>query len=265
MRGFLIQLFEILRRGGLGLRSALAHATRRALVGLIAVVTAASVFALPVWAQRSFTNEQIANGFYRTVFGLEYQNSGRGARVVKKFVGPVQVYIDQRARQDRRRTVSRFIRQVASSVRGLDIRVVDSPLQANFTVYVVDRANYAQVIQDDVYNSSRAQVRGRCMVRVLTGRGGISKSQAVIVSDEGDFLFNRCMVEEILQGLGPLNDDASLSASVFNDTSRHTRFMLHDRYILNLLYHPAVRPGMRMNDIAPLLPRLIADIRRYVR
>ncbi|MBV6657544.1 MAG: DUF2927 domain-containing protein [Devosiaceae bacterium] len=219
----------------------------------------------PTYAQNRFTDADLANGFYRTVFGLEYANNGRGAQVVKKFVGPVRVYIDQRARIDRRAVTRSFVRSVNRSVRGLDIRVVDSPLQANFTVYIVDRANYAQVIQDDVYNSSRATVRGRCMVRVLTGRGGISKAQAVIVSDEGDFLFNRCMVEEILQGLGPLNDDPSLTYSVFNDASRHTRFMLHDRYVLNLLYHPQVQPGMQIADVQRVLPRVIADVRGYVR
>ena len=90
---------------------------------------------MPALAQSSFSNQEIANGFYRTVFGLEYQNSGRGARVVKKFVGPVNVYIDQRARIDRRRRVGPLCPDKPRSVRGLDIRVVDSPLQANFTVY----------------------------------------------------------------------------------------------------------------------------------
>ncbi|MEM1288629.1 MAG: DUF2927 domain-containing protein [Pseudomonadota bacterium] len=216
-------------------------------------------------AKASFTDAQIANGFYRTVFGLEYEAQGIGARQVKKFTRPVRVYIDHRARIDRRATVRRFVAAVDRHVKGLDIRVVRSPLEANFTVFVVDRAAYAQVIQDDVYNSSRASVRGRCMVRVLTGRRGITQAQAVIVSDEGEFLFHRCMVEEILQGLGPLNDDPTLSQSVFNDASRHTRFMLHDKYILNLLYHPSMQPGMQVRDVRPILGQLISEVRRHVR
>jgi hypothetical protein len=216
-------------------------------------------------AQSQFSDAALRNGFFRTVFGLEYAEGTQGASVVKKFVGPVRVYLDHRSRMDRRQTVERFVRRVNRGVRGLDIRVVDSPLQANFTVYIVDRVNYAQVIQDDVYNSSRATVRGRCMVRVLTGTQGITRAQAVIVSDEGDFLFNRCMVEEILQGLGPLNDDPTLSASVFNDTSLHTRFMLHDRYILNMLYHPQLLPGMDRQHADALMPRILADVRSYVR
>lgn len=232
----------------------------------LALILLAACFASPttVVAQSGFSDAALRNGFFRTVFGLEYGESSQGASVVKKFSGPVRVYLDHRSRIDRRRTIQRFVRSVDRAVRGLDIRIVDSPLQANFTVYVVDRASYAQVIQDDVYNSSRATVRGRCMVRVLTGHQGITRAQAVIVSDEGDFLFNRCMVEEILQGLGPLNDDPTLSASVFNDTSLHTRFMLHDRYILNMLYHPQLLAGMNRQDADQLMPRILADVRSYV-
>lgn len=238
----------------------------KALAILIGLLVASPVItANTVSAQSHFSDAALRNGFFRTVFGLEYAEGTQGASVVKKFVGPVRVYLDHRSRVDRRGEVVRFVRAVNRGVRGLDIRVVDSPLEANFTVYIVDRVNYAQVIQDDVYNSSRATVRGRCMVRVLTGNEGITRAQAVIVSDEGDFLFSRCMVEEILQGLGPLNDDPTLSASVFNDTSLHTRFMLHDRYILNMLYHPQLLPGMDRQNADALMPRILADVRAHVR
>lgn len=237
--------------------------TLAVLAGLLAVVSCALVSVS--FAQSRFSDAALRDGFFRTVFGLEYAAGTQGASVVKKFTGPVRVYLDHRSRIDRRPTIERFVRSVNRGVRGLDIRIVDSPLQANFTVYIVDRVSYAQVIQDDVYNSSRATVRGRCMVRVLTGQEGITRAQAVIVSDEGDFLFNRCMVEEILQGLGPLNDDPTLSDSVFNDTSLHTRFMLHDRYVLNMLYHPQLMPGMDRQDADALMARILADVRGYVR
>ncbi len=242
----------------------LADAVLARAIGIVAIALLVWI-ASPAVAQSRFSDAALADGFYRTVFGLEYEVGSRGASVVKKFVGPVRLYIDHRSRIDRRRSVQRFVTSVNRAVRGLDLRVVDSPLEANFTVYVVDRAQYAQVIQDDVYNSSRAEVRGRCMVRVLTGQGGISQAQAVIVSDEGDFLFNRCLVEEVLQGLGPLNDDPTLAASVFNDQSQHTRFMLHDRYVLNMLYHPRIQPGMRRDDVERVLRMVLGDVRGWVR
>jgi hypothetical protein len=98
-------------------------------------------------------------------------------------------------------------------------------------------------------------------VRVVSGRGGIKRSDAVIVADEGEFLFRRCLVEEVLQGLGPANDDATLSHSVFNDRSVHSTFTSFDRFILNMLYDPRVRPGMRKAEANSVLPAVLADIR----
>ena len=77
---------------------------------------------------------------------------------------------------------------------------------------------------------------------------GIKRSAAVIVSDEGEFLFKRCLVEELLQGLGPMNDDEDLIHSVFNDSSRHSRFTVFDQIILNMLYDPRIKPGMSMKQ-----------------
>ena len=91
------------------------------------------------------------------------------------------------------------------------------------------------------------------MVRSIFTRAGISRSDAVIVSDEGESLFRRCMTEEILQGLGPLNDDRSLSLSMFNDTSHFTNFRRFDRYILNMLYDPRVQNGASKKATQPVL------------
>ena len=103
------------------------------------------------------------------------------------------------------------------------------------------------------------------MVRVVSSPRGIRSSAAVIVSDEGRFLFERCMTEEILQGLGPLNDDQSLSHSVFNDSSRLARFTRHDRAIVKMLYHSDIRPGMTRAEVNAVLPGVIGDIRGGVR
>ena len=119
-----------------------------------------------------------------------------------------------------------------------------------------DRADYSAVVAKEIYNRpSSSFTPGKCLVRVVSTGAGISRSDAVIVADEGDFLFHRCMVEEILQGLGPINDDRSLSESVFNDTSRHSTFTDFDRRILTMLYHPLVEPGMTKLEVARILPR----------
>ena len=65
----------------------------------------------------------------------------------------------------------------------------------------------------------------------------------------------------MLQGLGPVNDDATLPESVFNDASRHASFTPFDRHILNMLYHPSIRAGMTRMEVRRLLPAIAAEVR----
>ncbi len=216
-------------------------------------------------ASDSFSTEEILRGFEKTVFGLEYRSWSWRPYLVKKFTQPVRFYVHNLSRRDRKAVVHRFVREIDRRIGGLKTSITNDPAAANFEVYVVDRSQYVSVVQRDIYKNDRAKVPGRCLVRVVSGRDGIKRSSAVIVSDEGEFLFKRCLVEEILQGLGPMNDDKALTHSVFNDASRHSRFTVFDQIILNMLYDPRIRPGMSMKQTKPILPLVARDARRRVR
>ena len=233
---------------------------------LIAIFCAVLLLPSPAatYAAR-YSDQQLIQAFNATVFGAEYSSWGWHTRVVKKYVKPVRVYIDNRSRLDRSRTVANFVLSLSRYIRGIRITIVDSPSKANFTIYVVDRKAYKNVVRHEVYRQRSMNVPGRCLVRVVSAPSGIRRSDAVIVSDEGEFLFKRCLVEEILQGLGPVNDNSSLKYSVFNDTSKHTTFTKHDRYILNMLYDNRIRPGMNQNEVSKVLPAVLRDARRRIR
>lgn len=209
----------------------------------------------------AYTDEELIDGFNRTVFGSEYGGFGWQSWLVKKFDGPVRVYIDDRAGGGRRGDVRDFLRSLPRRIDGLTLSVVESAEEANYRIFIVDRIAYRSVVTGEVYGRpSSSFAPGRCLVRVVSNRSGIERSDAVIVADEGDFLFNRCMVEEILQGLGPVNDDASLADSVFNDSSTHATFTRFDRAILNMLYHPSIRPGMTRAEARRVLPEVAAEV-----
>ncbi|MEM9634908.1 MAG: DUF2927 domain-containing protein [Pseudomonadota bacterium] len=216
-------------------------------------------------ASQTFSTEELLQGFERTVFGLEYRSWSWRPYMVKKFTKPVIFYVHNLSARNRKSIVHRFVREIDRRVGGLKATVTNDPAAANFEVYVVDRAQYVPVVKKDIYKNDRAKVPGRCLVRVVSGRKGIKRSSAVIVSDEGEFLFKRCLVEEILQGLGPMNDDERLTHSVFNDSSRHSRFTVFDQIILNMLYDPRIKPGMSKKQIEPILPLVVRDARRRVR
>ncbi len=211
---------------------------------------------------RAFSDAELIDGFERTVFGSEYPSWGWQAFMVKKFAGQVRFHIDDRSAARRGGEAAAFVRSLPRLIRGLDGIIVGDPRDANFRIFVVDRADYRAVVANEIYDRpSSAFAPGKCLVRVVSGRSGIARSDAVIVADEGEFLFRRCMAEEILQGLGPVNDDVTLAGSVFNDTSRHAAFTPFDRRILNMLYHPAIRPGMTKVEARRVLPQVAAEVR----
>jgi len=207
-------------------------------------------------------DRQIIDGFNKTVFGAEYSPFGIQSQYIRKFRNTVRFYIHNNSKLNRNRSVRSFILGLNRQIKGLKTEIVNSKSRANFNVYIVDRKDYVKTLQKSIYRREGAQAPGKCFVRSIFTTRGIVRSDAVIVSDEGENLFKRCLVEEILQGLGPLNEHTSLRESMFNDRSRFTSFTRFDRYILNMLYDSRIKVGMPMAKVQKLLPGVLRDIRR---
>jgi len=225
---------------------------------LLAVVALLSTLA----TARAASDAEVIRGFNLTVFGAEYSPLGLQSNYVRKFNGPVRFYIQNLATRDRTADVRSFILSLNRLIAGLKVELAPSPARANFIVYLVDRKDYVATVRDKIYRRQTASTPGKCLVRSVFSRSGISRSDAVIVTDEGESLFKRCRAEEILQGLGPLNEHPSLSESMFNDRTRHTSFTRFDRLILNMLYDKRIRNGATPESVQPLLPAVLRDAKR---
>ena len=82
----------------------------------------------------------------------------------------------------------------------------------------------------------------------------IVSANVILVADAGDFIFYDCAYEELLQALGPINDDSTVRWSMFNDKVHMGFFGVYDQYILNILYHPNIKPGMTRAEVQAALP-----------
>lgn len=231
----------------------------RRLLTFPAILLLWTLSALPAMAANDF---QIIDGFNKTVFGAEYAPFGLQSKYIRKFRGTVRFYIHDKSELKRTRRVKSFILSLNQQIKGLSTKIVSSKTQANFNVYIVDRKDYARTVQKSIYRRDGVKALGKCFVRSVFTPRGILRSDAIIVSDEGENLFQRCMAEEILQGLGPLNEHTSLRDSMFNDNSHHVSFTRFDRYILNMLYDPRIKAGMTIDKVQPLLPRVLSDARK---
>jgi hypothetical protein len=229
---------------------------------------------LPAIAQRqrtekkSFTDNEIVEGFMKTAFGAEYHLAGRVDRI-RKYEVPVRVFADGN-RTDRKTQLARIIADIATKVQHLDIAMAENSDGANVLVKLVrDRDLYRTI--STFYGGERArEIRSSLDPQCLSGfrkneKFEIEHSDVILTVDNGDFVFLDCAYEELLQSLGPINDTSSVPWTMFNDNVSMGFFDVYDQYILNVLYDPRIKAGMTVAEVKAVLPDVLTDVRAWVR
>jgi Protein of unknown function (DUF2927) len=218
--------------------------------------------------RQSFTDAEIVDGFFKVTFGAEFHVAGRVDRI-RKYDGPVRVYVDNRARNGRSAQVAAVVGDISRRVRNLNIAMTGKRGEANTIVTLVRDRNLARTIRS-LYGAEQARtiqrtLQPQCLSSFRKDDNyRIVHSNVILVADVGDFIFFDCVYEELLQALGPINDDASVPWSMFNDNVEMGFFDLYDQYILNILYHPRIRPGMTRDQVRVLLPEILPQVRAWV-
>jgi hypothetical protein len=215
-----------------------------------------------------FTNDEIVDGFFKIAFGAELRLDG-GADRIRKFDGPVRVYVDNRTKTDRRDVIAAAVADIREHVDNLDLALTDDRRAANLVVTIVRNRDLKRTIRS-FYGPERAkQIDQRLTPECLSGfsedpQHRIRRSEVILTVDGGDFRFADCAYEELLQALGPINDDRSVPWTMFNDDVQMGFFDIYDQYLLNILYDSRVRPGMTRAEVKALLPDVMPDVRQRV-
>lgn len=218
--------------------------------------------------QKTFTDTQIMDGFFKTAFGAELAVAGRVDRI-RKYDKPVRVSVESRAKPDRRKQVADAVADIAARVDHLDIAMTDDRAAANVAVTLVRNRDLAATIRA-FYGRDRARRIERSLEpQCLSGFSKdeeyrIVQSDVILVADAGEFIFYDCVYEELLQALGPINDDASVPWTMFNDDVQKGFFDVYDQYLLNILYDPRIRPGMTREEVRALMPQVLPSVRAFV-
>ncbi|WP_458757795.1 DUF2927 domain-containing protein [Afipia sp. TerB] len=218
--------------------------------------------------KKIFTDAEIVDGFMKTAFGAEYHLAGRIDRI-RKYDGPIKVFIAGSSRADRRTQIKGVIADIARRVRHIDISTTTARNDANVVITLVrDRDLYKTI--HTLYGERRAkEIRRSLDPQCLSGfrknaAYEIEHSDVILTVDNGDFIFLDCAYEEVLQSLGPINDTGSVPWTMFNDDVSMGFFDVYDQYILNILYDPRIRPGMTVQEVQALLPAILPDVRDWV-
>jgi hypothetical protein len=216
----------------------------------------------------SFTDAEIIDGFFKVTFGAEFHIAGKVDRI-RKYDGPIRVFIDNRATPDRSKQAAAAVEDIRSRIRNIDLATTSKRGEANIIVSLVLDRDLAGTIRS-LYGTDRARrIQSSLEPQCLSGfrkdeSFRILHSDVILVADAGDFVFYDCIYEELLQALGPINDDTTLTWSMFNDDVHMGFFDLYDQYILNALYDPRIRPGMTRSEVQAVLPDILPSVRAWV-
>lgn len=218
--------------------------------------------------RKTFTDGEIVDGFMKIAFGAEYHLAGRVDRI-RKYQGPVRIFVEGIARTDRHMQLSRIIGDIARRVHHLDIAVTDKRDDANaFIILVRDRDLHKTIAA--FYGAEKAkEIRDSLDPQCLSGfrkndSFEIQRSDVILTVDNGDFIFLDCAYEELLQSLGPINDTDSVPWTMFNDQVSMGFFDIYDQYLMNILYDPRIRAGMTVDEVRAVLPAILPDVRAWV-
>lgn len=218
--------------------------------------------------RHNFSDAQITEGFFKVTFGAEFHTEGRIDRI-RKYDTPVRVYVDNRGKPDRGGQINQVIADIGKRVSNLEITVTQDRADANMLVTLVHDRDLTKTIRS-LYGRDRARkIQNSLEPQCLSGfrkdeSYRIVHSEVILVVDAGDFVFYDCAYEEMLQALGPINDDSSNPWTMFNDDIQMGFFDVYDQYLLNILYHPRIRPGMTREEVGEIIPEILPEVRTFV-
>jgi len=220
-------------------------------------------------AQRTqFSDAEIIEGFLKTTLGSELQRGNASYRI-RKYDGPVRVFIDNQGKPDRSRQVAAIVEDIARKINHLDLRLTAQRDEANVVITLIPERAFAKTLRKHFGAEQARKIQRSLEPQCLAGLAKdesfrITRSDVILVSNVSDFVFNDCGYEEILQALGPINDDDSVPWSMFNDDVSLGYFGVYDQLLLNILYDPRIKAGMTRAEALAVLPEILPDVRAFV-
>jgi hypothetical protein len=231
----------------------------------LAQTTNADIDARRTTERTEFSDAEIRDGFLKTAFHAELQ-FGHNEDRIRKFDGPVRLFIADDTGSGRRADIVGIAMDIRRHIGGLDLTVVDDRRAANFVVMLVPSGDLTRTIRARYGAEKARQIEQKLAPQCLSGISRdqnfrIRRAEVLLPANVDDFSFYDCGYEELLQGLGVINDDNSVPWTMFNDGVQMGFFDTYDQYLLNILYDARVRPGMSKQELDRLLPAIMPAAR----
>src|SRR5207244_5370022 len=96
--------------------------------------------------RKTFSDTEIVDGFFKVTFGAEFHVAG-GVDRIRKYDGPIRVYVDNRAQPDRSAEVAAVVADIHARIRDFDIAITGKRDDAQIIVTLVRDRDRARAIR----------------------------------------------------------------------------------------------------------------------
>ncbi|MFD0908923.1 DUF2927 domain-containing protein [Ruegeria arenilitoris] len=208
------------------------------------------------------SNTNIAADFVDLHFSLE---SGTALPVFTRFEGPITVRLTGAPAPTMQSDLTRLLTRLQREAR-IDIRQVNDG-QANITIEAVTQRQIQRLLPQAacfvVPNASSLEEYNRDKRKTKSSWRALRSRERLAIfipNDVSPQEMRDCLHEELAQAIGPLNDMYRLPDSVFNDDNFHTVLTGFDMLILRATYAPELQTGMTREQVAQVIPGVIARL-----
>ncbi|MGE5148419.1 MAG: DUF2927 domain-containing protein [Candidatus Eiseniibacteriota bacterium] len=187
--------------------------------------------------------------YVEVAFRNEFGGAHRFDRIVK-WEGPIRARLEGPHADAYKAQVERQF-AILTRLTGLSIEVVDGfrPFaDVNMTITFIDTGGRGPENPERACFSS-AQEDDNFVLR---------KAEIMITADIPE-LRQHCIVEEISQALGLLNDSTLIFPSIFHDDSRQQALSPWDELMFYAHYDPRIKPGMTINQAMPIIREIFVQ------
>ncbi|WP_170370623.1 DUF2927 domain-containing protein [Ruegeria arenilitoris] len=208
------------------------------------------------------SNTNIAADFVELHFSLE---SGTALPVFTRFEGPITVRLTGAPAPTMQSDLTRLLTRLQREAR-IDIRQINDG-QANITIEAVTQRQIQRLLPQAacfvVPNASSLEEYNRDKRKTKSSWRALRSRERLAIfipNDVSPQEMRDCLHEELAQAIGPLNDMYRLPDSVFNDDNFHTVLTGFDMLILRATYAPELQTGMTREQVAQVIPGVIARL-----
>ncbi len=221
-----------------------------------------------------YSNEQLHQNFLSIAMRAEAADDvdSSGNIAVAKWLTPLRYHLEGATPEDAKRVAGlvRRVRELTgidiepSFARAPNVRLSFVPFRTrNNAVYRLASEGDLGPAVGNMVARWRDTEREKCLglISVDPGSGAITKADILIKDELPAIIRDACIVEELVQSLGLMNDDPRARPSIFNDSQEYLDLTSHDEFLLRILYDPRVRPGMTVRQMNPLVQQIIREVR----